>query len=78
MTGGAVEVDLARSLADTRLVYDELARLQARAIMLEQITSRSRPLPKCRAARRQRRGTMLTGKKKRARSYTLRSSPPSP
>jgi hypothetical protein len=37
MTGGAVEVDLARSLDETRLVYDELARLQARAAALRTV-----------------------------------------
>jgi hypothetical protein len=37
MTGGAVEVDLVRSLADTRVVYDELARLQARAVALKTV-----------------------------------------
>ena len=37
MTGGAVEVDLARALEETRVVYDELARLQARAQALRTI-----------------------------------------
>src|SRR4051812_45959037 len=37
MTGGAVELDLVRSLADTRVVYDELARLQARALALRTV-----------------------------------------
>ena len=37
MTGGAVEVDLERSLAETRVVYDELARLQAHALALRTV-----------------------------------------
>lgn len=37
MTGGAVEVDLMRSLADTRVVYDELALLQARVVALRTV-----------------------------------------
>jgi hypothetical protein len=37
MTGGAVEVDLTRSLDEARLVYDELARLQARAVALKTV-----------------------------------------
>jgi len=37
MTGGAVEVDLARLLAETRVVYDDLATLQARALALRTV-----------------------------------------
>lgn len=37
MTGGAVEVDLARALEETRVVYDELAHLQARAQALRTV-----------------------------------------
>ena len=37
MTGGTVDVDLVRSLAETRVVYDELARLQARALALKTV-----------------------------------------
>ena len=37
MTGGAVEVDLTRSLDETRVVYDELARLQKHAAALKTV-----------------------------------------